>query len=69
MTIDDECRQLPSQTPTSKAQIQENDCRNPPPAHTDITNTNPPLLRRTINTISGDFAGGMFTSSAKKKHL
>jgi len=37
-------------------------------ARTDITLADPPL-RGTINTISGGFASGGFTSSARKKHL
>jgi len=40
----------------------------PEPAHTNITPADPPL-RGTINTISGGFASGGSTSSARKKHL
>jgi len=40
----------------------------PKPARTNITPTDPPL-RGTINTISGGFASGESTSSARKKHL
>ena len=42
--------------------------QDPQPARTDITPADPPL-RGTINTISGDFASGGSTSSARKKHL
>ena len=40
----------------------------PKPAHTDITPADPPL-RGTISTISGGFASGGSTSSARKRHL
>jgi len=40
----------------------------PEPARTDITPADPPL-RGTINTISGGFASGGSTSSARKRHL
>jgi len=40
----------------------------PEPARTDITLADPPL-RGTINTISGGFASGGSTSSARKRHL
>jgi len=40
----------------------------PQPARTDVTPTDPPL-RDTINTISGGFASGGSTSSARKRHL
>ena len=42
--------------------------QDPQLARTDVTPVDPPL-RSTINTISGGFASGGFTSSAKKKHL
>jgi len=38
------------------------------PARADIAPTDPPL-RGTINTLSGGFASGGSTSSARKKHL
>ena len=40
----------------------------PQPARTDVTPADPPL-RGTINTISGGFASGGSTSSARKRHL
>jgi len=40
----------------------------PQSAHTDITPADPPL-RDTINTISGGFASGGSTFSARKRHL
>jgi len=42
--------------------------QHPEPARTDITLADPPL-RGTINTISGGFASGGSTSSARKRHL
>jgi len=41
----------------------------PEPARTDIAPVDPPPLRGTINTISGGFASGGSTSSARKRHL
>jgi len=43
--------------------------RHPQLARTDITPTDPPSLRGTINTISGGFASGGSTSFARKRHL
>ena len=55
----DSCHDRPSNHPTS---------RDPQPARTDVAPTDP-RLHDTINTISGGFASGGSTSSARKKHL
>jgi len=60
-------RRQPSTTNHNSQPAQPND-QHSQPAHTNITPADPPL-RGTINTISGGFASGGSTSSARKRHL
>jgi len=60
-------RRQPNDSHHNSHPVQPNN-QQPEPAHTDITPADPPL-RGTISTISGGFASGGSTSSARKRHI